>query len=65
MATLDINMPVAQIVNLSTYLYSDVEFEDEAERLAALKVWLQDNMNSILWEMARSNAIAAVEDPTV
>ena len=65
MATLDINMPDAQIVNLSTYLYSDVEFEDEAERLAALKVWLQDNMNSILWEMARSNAIAAVEDPTV
>ena len=65
MATLDINIPDEQITNLSTFLHRDVEFEDEAERLAAIKVWLQDNMNSILWEMARSNAIAAVEDPTV
>tara|TARA_B100000586_G_C20004761_1_gene382028 strand:+ start:239 stop:436 length:198 start_codon:yes stop_codon:yes gene_type:complete len=65
MATLDINIPDAQIANLATFLHRDIEFEDEAERLAAVKVWLQGTMNNILWEMAHSNAIAAVEDPTV
>ena len=65
MATLDINIPDAQIANLATFLHRDVEFEDEAECLAAVKIWSQGNMNNILWEMAHANAIAAVEDPTV
>jgi len=63
MATLDINIPDAQIANLATYIGSDAEEDDD--RLDDLVVWLQDTVNHYLWEAARSNAAAAAEDPTV
>jgi hypothetical protein len=63
MANLATTIPDAQLEAFDVYLGgSNSSAED---RIAAIDVWLQQVVNDALWDMARSNALIAVPDPTV
>jgi|SaaInlV_150m_DNA_3_1039698.scaffolds.fasta_scaffold18894_3 hypothetical protein len=63
MTTLVVNIPNSQISNFAVYINS--ESIDDAGRLLDVTAWLQEWMDSSLWDMARNNALANVADPTV
>jgi len=56
-------MPDAQLEALDAFLGGSNETAED--RVAAINVWLQKMVDEKLWNMARTNAMNAISDPTV
>lgn len=60
-----ISIPDAQLTNFEAFINPAGGNDSNADKEAAVKTWVQNWVNEQLWIMARNNAQAAVEDPTV
>ena len=60
-----ISIPDAQLTNFEKYVNPAGGNDSDADKEAAVKEWIQGWVDEQLWAMARSNAMAGVEDPTV
>ena len=60
-----ISIPDAQLTNFEKFVNHAGGNDSDADKEAAVKTWIQNWVNEQLWMMARNNAVAAVEDPTV
>ena len=60
-----ISIPEAQLTNFEKFVNPAGGNDSDADKEAAVKTWIQNWVNEQLWMMARNNAVAAVEDPTV
>jgi len=60
-----ISIPDAQLTNFEKYVNPAGGNDSDADKEAAVKAWVQGWVDEQLWAMARSNAMAAVSDPTV
>ena len=63
MADLAATMPDAQLEAFDSHIGGG-NATDEA-RVTAVNVWLQNMIDEELWNMARTNAMNAISDPTV
>jgi hypothetical protein len=63
MADLAATMPDAQLEALDAFLGGSNETAED--RITAINVWLQKMVDEKLWNMARTNAMNAISDPTV
>ena len=60
-----ISIPDAQLTNFEKYINPAGGNDSDADKEAAVKTWIQNWVNEQLRIMARNNAVAAVDDPTV
>jgi|GEM_PF-5339319 len=60
-----ISIPDAQLTNFEKHVNPAGGNDSDADKEAAVKTWIQNWVNEQLWIMARNNAVAAVDDPTV
>ena len=63
MADLAASVPDAQLEAFDNWIGNSNETAED--RVTAINAWFQAYINEELWNMARSNAMDAVSDPTV